>query len=390
MQTFRQQTTHTRIEPSSGGILQRACACGQHTGSVGECAECRKKRLAATPLGLQRAPLSQSGREAGDESAPPIVQEVLRSTGQPLDPATRAFMEARFSGARFGQDFSQVRVHTDAKAAKSAQSVNALAYTVGQDIVFSSGSYAPELPSGQRLLGHELTHVVQQQAGAAPSPQTALSIRNQVSGSELEADRAAAQIIQGKQVQVKQSATPSPLHRQPAAPVRSHRFASNGVSVVVRPSCTSERFGFATVEAATITALDRIFNSRCIEESRRIRIQRNLTAHGLDIRCSDRTDVCAEAAGFNIPANILDVMGTSFPANPDSDPSCQPLASSILHEIIHLVRGTFPEALPLSCEASCFGVGGGDADLCREIDVFGRRRPPVGDFPIPEGDELPA
>jgi hypothetical protein len=213
-----------------------------------------------------------------------------------------------------------------------------------------------------------------------------LNIDDPASGSEREANSAATQIIQGKQVQVKQAAISSPIHRQPAAPVRSHRFASNGVSVVVRPTCAPARFGFATVEAATITALDRIFNSQCIEESRRRRIQQNLTAHGLDIRCSDRTDVCAEAAGFNVPANILDVMGPSFPAHPDTDPSCQPLASTILHEIIHLVRGTFPEALPLSCEASCFGVGAGDPDLCREIDVFGRRRPPVGDFPLPPED----
>jgi hypothetical protein len=104
-------------------------------------------------------------------TVPPIVQDALRSTGQPLDPATRAFMEPRF-----GHDFSHVRVHTDARAAESAQAVNALAYTVGPDVVFGAGQYAPHSREGQRLLAHELTHVVQQgssqKAPTAPQPQT--------------------------------------------------------------------------------------------------------------------------------------------------------------------------------------------------------------------------
>jgi hypothetical protein len=99
----------------------------------------------------------------GDVVAPPIVYEVLRSAGQPLDPNTRAFLEPRF-----GYDFSHVRVHTDAQAAKSAQAVGALAYTVGRDIVFGAGQYSPGVSGGQRLLAHELAHVVQQQS--APTP----------------------------------------------------------------------------------------------------------------------------------------------------------------------------------------------------------------------------
>jgi hypothetical protein len=68
---------------------------------------------------------------------------------------------------RFGFDFSQVRVHTDAQAAESARAVNALAYTVGSDIVFGAGQYAPGTAAGKRLLAHELTHVVQQ--GSKPA-----------------------------------------------------------------------------------------------------------------------------------------------------------------------------------------------------------------------------
>jgi hypothetical protein len=89
---------------------------------------------------------------------PPIVHEVLRSPGQPLDSSTRAFMEPRF-----GHDFSQVRVHTDIQAAESTREVHALAYTVGRNIVFGLGQYVPATHAGKRLLAHELTHSVQQE-----------------------------------------------------------------------------------------------------------------------------------------------------------------------------------------------------------------------------------
>jgi hypothetical protein len=108
-------------------------------------------------------------RAAIDQSpvneVPSIVHEVLRSPGQPLDDATRAYMEPRL-----GHDFSAVRVHTDAKAAESAQVVNALAYTVGRDVVFGAGRYAPQTSSGQRLTAHELTHVVQQSQATQSEP----------------------------------------------------------------------------------------------------------------------------------------------------------------------------------------------------------------------------
>jgi Domain of unknown function (DUF4157)/Annexin len=151
-------------------------------------------------------------------SAPPIVHSVLHSSGSPLDAKTREFMEPRFARefmpisapkttplipaalaishpdddyeqeaerkadsimgaettipAADGWDFSQVRIHTDARAAESTSAVNALAYTVGNNIVFGSGQYAPETTNGRRLLAHELTHVVQQR-GAVQQPMLA-------------------------------------------------------------------------------------------------------------------------------------------------------------------------------------------------------------------------
>ncbi|HYM74184.1 MAG TPA: DUF4157 domain-containing protein [Stellaceae bacterium] len=97
----------------------------------------------------------------GGAAAPPIVHDVLNSPGEPLDAATRSFMEDRF-----GYDFQHVRVHSDAEAAESAAAVDALAYTVGSHMVFGAGQYAPGSARGRRLLAHEMTHVVQQGSGA--------------------------------------------------------------------------------------------------------------------------------------------------------------------------------------------------------------------------------
>jgi len=108
-------------------------------------------------LQSQWTPTSIAGRNV----APGIVHEVLRSSGQPLDTGVRSLMESRF-----GHDFSQVRVHVDSRAAESARSVNAAAYTVRQNVVFGAGQYAPTSESGRRLLAHELVHTIQQRESA--------------------------------------------------------------------------------------------------------------------------------------------------------------------------------------------------------------------------------
>jgi hypothetical protein len=99
------------------------------------------------------------GRQAQD-SRSPVLDVVGRGGGQPLDPATKTSMESGL-----GADFSDVRVHTDGAAASSAAAVQAHAYTVGHEVVFQSGQYQPETSTGQRMLAHELTHVVQQRSG---------------------------------------------------------------------------------------------------------------------------------------------------------------------------------------------------------------------------------
>ena len=94
---------------------------------------------------------------------PASVRRLLSSKeGRPLDSATRSVMETRL-----GHDFGKVRVYDDGRAAKSARDVNALAYTVGHDIVFGAGRYSPGTIEGRQLIAHELGHVMQQGDSAA-------------------------------------------------------------------------------------------------------------------------------------------------------------------------------------------------------------------------------
>jgi hypothetical protein len=142
--------------PKTGGAavgVQRECHCG------GTCAECKAGQSGGEHQHMQLSPAASSG--AGVH-APPVVNRVLNSPGRPLDPQTRAFMEPRF-----GFDFSNVRLHSGEEAERSARDVNALAYTVGPNIVFAKGQYQPAEQSGRRLLAHELAHVVQQSSSPA-------------------------------------------------------------------------------------------------------------------------------------------------------------------------------------------------------------------------------
>jgi Domain of unknown function (DUF4157) len=103
---------------------------------------------------------------AGPESATAVHAAVhaAQSGGEALPHATRQFFEPRF-----GHDFGQVRIHTGAAAGAAARAVNAEAFTVGRDIVFAPGAFEPHHRRGQRLLAHELAHVVQQ-GGASSEP----------------------------------------------------------------------------------------------------------------------------------------------------------------------------------------------------------------------------
>jgi Domain of unknown function (DUF4157) len=210
---MRQRVTETLSTDRSGArdslaapalFLQRKCACGQHTFG-GECAACSGEKMT-----LQR----KTSAHTSFEGIPHSVHQALNSPGQPLNASLCSLMESRFAqglagvqvsparphiasapltigptGDRFEQeadstadaviqasshravspssksasgDFSQVRVHADEQASRSAEEIGALAFTVGSHIVFGPGQFAPETSRGRHLLAHELTHVLQQ------------------------------------------------------------------------------------------------------------------------------------------------------------------------------------------------------------------------------------
>lgn len=150
--------------------LQRLCACG------GACPKCK-----AELLSKERKLLQTKRVQAGTTErmvAPTIVHDVLRSPGQALLPATRAFMETRF-----GHDFGSVRIHTGSSASDAARAVDARAFTFGRDIVFGAGQYAPHAAEGRRLLAHELTHVIQQGAGSGSTAHGERAARSSGNGA---------------------------------------------------------------------------------------------------------------------------------------------------------------------------------------------------------------
>jgi hypothetical protein len=184
-----------RRSPIAASIQRQKCACGGEAGAGGECAECKARRLQAKmTVGapgdayeqeadavskqvvqkIQRAEApvqDQSTRpqlqmqadvpgEATDAQVTPDIEQRITNSagqGQPMRKETRAQMEGAM-----GADFSGVRLHTDANADHLNRSLNARAFTTGQDIYFKQGEYNPDSHEGQRLLAHELTHTVQQ------------------------------------------------------------------------------------------------------------------------------------------------------------------------------------------------------------------------------------
>ena len=166
--------------PARAPVLRR-CACGGKAPAGGECAECRAKRLRR-----------EAAAVAAPARAPASVHDVLRGPGQPLEAATRAYMEPRF-----GHSFAHVRVHADARAAESAAAVGAHAYAVGRDVVFGAGRYAPGSMDGRRLIAHELAHVVQQSGSGGTAVQASLEVGRVDAPEERQADAAADAVMRG-------------------------------------------------------------------------------------------------------------------------------------------------------------------------------------------------
>lgn len=200
------QTTSPYLSANAftGGVVRRnlSCACG------GGCPACQSNQPIQTKLTIGEAndeyeqeadrvadqvmapqhntlistvaPHIQrlTGQAAGQMGfAPAGVAQTHSSLGSPLEPTLRLDMEQRF-----GSDFSQVRVHSGSIADQSARDVNAIAYTVGRDVVFGAGAFEPETRGGLWLLAHELTHVVQQRERAAHDCLQRKELRSSVMG----------------------------------------------------------------------------------------------------------------------------------------------------------------------------------------------------------------
>jgi hypothetical protein len=211
-QVMRMPETQARAS-ATVPVIQRECAA---------CSEEDKEALHAMP-GASASILTGE--------VPGIVHDVLRSPGQPLDAGTRAFMEPRF-----GYDFGDVRIHTDSKASQSARAVNARAYTVGRDIVFEKGQYAPMGPEGGLLLAHELAHVTQQYGSSSSSAGNEAVSARDITGA------AAASVSAGK------GNAAGDLDRTPAGPTLFRKVGS--------VTCAANAFGAPDDPRTALEAVD--------------------------------------------------------------------------------------------------------------------------------------
>jgi len=177
---FMLRAVPVSLAQTGAPVLRRKCAC---EGSAKPCESCQKDK--------EKKLMRRAGGDVAPTEAPPIVHDVINLPGQPLDSRARADFERRF-----GHDFSGVRIHTDPLAARSAEAVNALAYTVGRKIVFAPGRYAPETGQGRHLLAHELAHVVQQGDASQMAP-ASLPISHPADPAERAADLAAESVMAG-------------------------------------------------------------------------------------------------------------------------------------------------------------------------------------------------
>ncbi|HEY6352711.1 MAG TPA: DUF4157 domain-containing protein [Candidatus Angelobacter sp.] len=147
------------VNSATSATLQRKCSCGT-TGSCGGGSTALNEEQTHT---ASIGPIQRSATGPPQLSDPmPMVDRALQSPGSQLDSVTQDFMESRFR-----HDFGSVQIHTDDSAARSAEAINARAYTAGNHVVFGRSQYSPDSQAGRHLLAHELTHVLQQGSGKA-------------------------------------------------------------------------------------------------------------------------------------------------------------------------------------------------------------------------------
>jgi hypothetical protein len=302
MSSAREAVADARRRVKSPAASRHAehCQCG------GRCARCRAEARLASRDRQEPTPVSA------------VVSGVLRSTGEPIQPQLRATMEEAF-----GQDFSRVRVHTDARAAESARALDASAYTLGSQVVFAAGRYETTTAGGRRLLAHELAHVVQQ----ADGPAAARGVGPIASRQERDAETAAQRVTAGARAGMQTTTDPGVIQRQPAAgappaaaPPAAAATGEDVWGLRVAPSMCPCRVAvrasidWANVAGGTYASCDKPAN-----------------AHGTDV------EACFTAAHpTSIVAATTSASGTVTLPTPSADP-CERIdqKASFVHETMH-------------------------------------------------------
>jgi hypothetical protein len=270
-------------QPADSALVQRCvdgkiCEEGQAAADID---------LTAPPLSSPSPPVIQASAETSLDNASTDHHQAIipaGSSGEPLHEGTRGLMESRF-----GEDFSGVRVHTGAQAGESAKGLRAEAYTSGRDIYFAPGKYAPNNAAGQRLLAHELTHVVQQRQGAGEPPGTA---------HEAEADSAAREVQSGAATAVTKGSAPGVPQLSPDEDL--DKILKLGAKVEP-PTAEQLEAAMTRLNAGTATVADQQILLRQTIADARTYIQaeqgRPLSWDVLHDRCGPGRDVSAASFG---------------------------------------------------------------------------------------------
>lgn len=323
-----QRSDASTVVPMLGRLLQRRCMCGNR--ASGSCDACSR---GAAPL--QR----ESADGLGPQALPSIVHDVLRSPGRPLDASTRAFMEPRF-----GHDFSRVRVHTDVEAAESARSVNAMAYTVGRQIVFAREQYDPATIAGRRVLAHELAHVLQQ--------------RDRASSDELS-------VVSGEALEEEANAIARDIDL-PARAVRTNAPVGKAL-MRLTPEEFRTKLG-ATAEQKT--AIDTLFSDKTFLSlwdylrSCPAKPTKDLGPLALQVTPGLKIGGVERYGGFSSLPPALEIN----PTKPEHKSNPAELVDTIVHELIHAVD---------DLQSECKAAGASDAPLRGAATVHPPKRADV-------------
>jgi Domain of unknown function (DUF4157) len=254
---------------------------------------------------LQRLASDATGSLVGCDSA--LVRDVVTSPGKPLDPGARSMMEPRF-----GHDFANVRIHVDSKAAESARSVDADAYTIGRDIAFGAGRFAPETRTGRRLLAHELTHVLQQRGVSNLQTSSKVSVSRPEDAAEREADRTADLVVSYGGVPTRFFARSASLQRQaPVAPAKPAAPAKiSKKTVTIQPVAVANDDGKSPTAIPSFADAKTIWGKCCVNLTVRATKQVDKAAYKeleAPLDCAPKVEALSLATAAGVSGKVISV-----------------------------------------------------------------------------------